>query len=254
VRADLQAGESLPAAASKLEALADGHTRRCPECGAFFIYAYEYEYGAMGDGWETADLERVDKDRVVALLLDSAPSAAVVEALADLGVSDAGATIEKRLQAALDVRDESHEALLKLMAVFWERNDWVAVEKLLHHARPEVRSQTLYVLQRPGPGSWFQAARASTDPNPNVRRHAAHAARTAAKKSTTTPVLDAVAACLKDPDAGVRKYAAWTLAVYAEAGRDIGAALPALEELVKNDPSADVRNVAKRASAGRKSR
>jgi HEAT repeat protein len=244
--ADLEAGASLPEAAGKLEAIADGDARRCPECGAFFIYGYEYEYGPVGGGCENAWLDRVDKDRVVALLDSSAPSAAVVQALADLGVPDAGVMIEKRLLASLDAPNESHEALLKLMKVYYERDDWPAIERLLHHARPEVRSHTLYVLQRPGPGSWFQAARASNDPNPAVRARALDAAR-ATKGRTVDPIVGAVTACLDDPDAGVRKYAAWTLAVYGESSRDISVAVPALRRLLAGDPSPDVRGVAKRA-------
>ena len=247
--ADLEEGEALPPAASKLEAIADGSARRCPECGAFFLYTYDNEYGALGDGWETASLERIEKNRVVELLLDSTPSSAVVAALAQLDVPDAGAAIEKRLLEALDVPDASHNALLKLMTVFWERNDWPAIERLLQHARPEVRSHALYALQNPGSGSWFRAARASTDPNPEVRQRAVAAAITTGQQSTD-PISRAVIACLDDSDANVRSNAAWTLAVYAEGKRDIGAALPALTRLATSDPSDKVRTTAKRALVG----
>ena len=249
VDADLKAGESLPAAASELEAIADGGARRCPECGAFFVYTYDYEFGALGDGWEDARLERVDKDRVIAMLLTSAPSSAVVAALAQLGAPSAGAAIEERLLAALDVPETQHNALRKLMNVYWERDDWPAIERLLQHARPKVRSQALIALQSPGSGSWFRAARASTDPDPAVRQRAV-AAAIAAGHQSTDPIIRAVIACLDDSDANVRSNAAWTLAVYAEGKRDIDAALPALRRLEASDPSAKVRTVAKRALAG----
>ena len=77
VEADLEAGEALPPAVSQLEAIAGGNARRCPTCRALFLYTYDYEYGALGDGWETATIERVDRERVVAVLLASPPSAAV---------------------------------------------------------------------------------------------------------------------------------------------------------------------------------
>ncbi len=249
VDADLEADESLPAAASTLEAIADGNLRRCPACGAYFLYTYDYEYGAMGDGWETATLERVDKQRVIELLLDSAPTDAVVAALAQLDVLDAGTAIEKRLLDALDVPAESHNALLQLMTVFWARNDMPAIERLLQHPRPEVRSHALYALHTPGSGSWFRAARAATDPNPEVRARAV-AAALSTPHQPTDPISRAVIACLDDPESEVRGNAAWTLAVWAEAKRDIGAALPALTRLAASDPSDKVRTTVKRALVG----
>ncbi len=233
VEADLVAGEALPSAVGQLEAIAGGAARRCPTCRALFIYTYDYEYGAMGDGWETATIERIDRDRVVAVLLESPPSVAVSEALAELGVSDGAAVITTQLIADLDDPAASYTAARKLITAFLCQSDIAAVERLLRHPRAKVRADTLYLLQAHRGSLLFRAVAASTDPSATVRAAATTAAFVEAPRDVG--LEPAIIACLHDVAEEVRSNAAWTLAVFAETMRDVSAALPALAERLIND-------------------
>jgi len=217
VVADLEAGETLPPAARQLVTLAGGNVRRCPTCHALFLYTYDYEYGALGDGWEDATLERIDRERAIAVLLEAPPSTAVDQALTQLGVVDGRVGITKQLLAALDEPTTSYEAARKLVVAFVGEPDAGAIGRLLRHSRAKVRADTLYLLQQ--------------------------APRDLGAEPLIIP-------CLDDPDPDVRSKAAWTLAVFAEDKRDISASLPALAARVVGDPSIDVRTVAARALVG----
>jgi len=247
VTADLEAGEALPPEVSRLEAIAGGNARRCPTCGAWFLYTYDYEYGALGDGWEDATLERVDRDRVVAVLLASPPSSAVHAALVELGVADGEAAIMAKLRADLDDPAASHDAVRRLVIAALAQSDVVAIERLLRHVRAKVRADTLYQLQSYRGSLVFRAVAASTDPSPVVREAATIAAFVAPPRDVG--LEPAIIACLADPAEEVRSNAAWTLAVFAEDKRDVRAALPALAaRLVEDAPQ--VRTTAARALIG----
>ncbi|MBA3394585.1 MAG: HEAT repeat domain-containing protein [Deltaproteobacteria bacterium] len=246
---DLAAGEALPAAASKLEPIAGGDVRRCPTCGAWFLYKYEYEYNALGPSSEDASLRRIEPDRVKEVLLGSPPSDAVFQALGQLGSSDGEAALMTRLRAELEKPRTSYEAIRKLVGLHLGKSDVAgpdvaAIERLLRHARAEVRKDTLYLLQAHRGSLVFRAAAASTDPNPSVRLAAATAAFGASDEVSLVP---AIIACLEDSVDVVRSNAAWALAVFAERNEDVTAALPALEVRLAEESSAKVRTTVERA-------
>jgi hypothetical protein len=113
ITADLEEGERLPETVSKLQSIAASQVRRCPTCRAWFLYEYDYEYGAMGDGWETATLERVDRVRVLEVLMASPPSPEVGAVLEELGVANGELALETKLIADLDDAAASYEAVRK---------------------------------------------------------------------------------------------------------------------------------------------
>lgn len=249
VDADLAAGEALPVAASKLEPIAGGDARRCPTCGACFLYTYEYEYNALGPSWEDASLQRIEPDRVKEVLLGSPPSEAVFQALGQLGSPDGEAAMMTRLRAELEKPRTSYEAVRKLVGLHLGKSDVAApdvtaIERLLRHARAEVRKDTLYLLQSHRGSLVFRAAAASTDPSPAVRSAAATAAFGASDEVSLVP---AIIACLEDPVDVVRSNAAWALAVFAERNEDMTAALPMLEVRLAEESSAKVRTTVERA-------
>jgi hypothetical protein len=186
VVADLAAGEALPTAAGKLDAIAQSSARRCPACGAWFLYTYDYEYGAIGDGWETASLERVERDRVVDKLLTLPPSDAVGDALAQLGVPDGLAAITSKLVAQLDDPAASYDAVRKLVSAYLETSDTAAIERLLAHSSAKVQADARYMIDAHRGSLVFQAAAAATDPSPEVRAAAARAAFPDRSPSTTS--------------------------------------------------------------------
>jgi HEAT repeat protein len=262
---DLQAGEQLPQAAASLTSRGDGRARRCPQCGSWFRYDYDYEYGALGDGWENASLERIDPEAAKALLLECPPSDRLGEELRGLGIADGLERILASLHAAVDGSDKHSvsvapsslrhsEALTRLVMFHASRGACEAIAELLRHRRAEVRANTLYHLMTRENAMWFQAARADTDPNPETRLRAVEAARGAlADEGRLRALSTAVVACLSDGDDSVRSNAAWAFAAAMEreggplAPFDaLNEAVPLLAERVA-DPSPKVRQVAARA-------
>jgi hypothetical protein len=238
-RADLAAGESLPDAHRQLVSVG-GEIQKCPLCGTYYRYRYEYEF-LIPNSTEDAYLDRLTRDEAVDELFGARElTEGIVEELEELGFDDARSRFVERLCATLGSGNETerHYALLALFR-YYQSTDPGKIDDLLGHESPEVRRSTLYFLMNHGTPAVSRFLSALSDPDPDVRNQAGWAIRESSLVGSLGD--DAYAALARvvasDPVADVRRQAADALASAAKHGGDISAAVPALAAAIGTNPS-----------------
>src|SRR4051812_29584713 len=118
-RADLVAGESLPDAYRELVSVGGG-VEKCPLCGTYYRYRYEYEF-LIPDSTEEASLERLTREEAVDELFGARElTDGIFEELEALGFEDARSQFLERLASTLGSDDKTahHYALLALFRYY----------------------------------------------------------------------------------------------------------------------------------------